>query len=111
MKQPATGNIFDRLPDATENELSQTLAEGTGFRVERIVSRGQASKDGFWYDQPQDEWVVVLEGRARIELEKPRRTLDLERGDWLHLPARCRHRVAWTDPEQDTFWLAVHGLP
>ncbi len=76
-----------------------------GARVERIVSRGQASPPGFWYDQDEDEWVIVLRGRARLELEGGA-VLELAAGDWVDLPAHCRHRVDWTDPEVETVWLA-----
>lgn len=58
MKQPPGGDLFDQLPDARERERIEPLVEGAGFRLERIVSRGQASPEGFWYDQPEDEWVA-----------------------------------------------------
>ncbi|MCP4204627.1 MAG: cupin domain-containing protein [bacterium] len=106
---PTSANFFKQIPEATESERIETLFESLGFRVERIVSLGQASADGFWYDQPEDEWVMVLEGRARLEIAEPSKIVELAAGDWLSLPANCRHRVTWTDPERPTVWLAVHG--
>ncbi len=77
------------------------------MRIERIVSTGQSSPEGFWYDQSQDEWVIVLSGHAGllIEGEAERR---LGSGDFVFLPARKRHRVTWTAPDRPTLWLAVH---
>lgn len=99
-------NLFQQLPDATTEEVLQTLLETGSVRIERIVSQGQASPEDFWYDQEEDEWVAVLQGAAVVEIvgeAEPRR---LQPGDTLYLPAHCRHRVAWTDPDQPTVWLA-----
>jgi cupin 2 domain-containing protein len=83
------------------------LHEADGVRVERIVSRGHVSPAGFWYDQTQDEWVVLLAGAAELSFADGRR-VRLAPGDHVHLPAHERHRVEWTDPAQETVWLAVH---
>jgi len=29
----------------------------------------------------------------------------------VDLPAKCRHRVDWTDPDEPTVWLAVFYPP
>lgn len=102
-----SGNLFAGLPDSLPEELLEPLAEGGRFRLLRIVSTGQATPAGEWYDQPEDEWVVVLSGRAglRVEGETIR---EMAPGDWLLLPARCRHRVEWTAAGQPTVWLALH---
>ena len=99
-------NLFQQLPDAAAEEIVQTLLETGPVRIERIVSQGQSSPEDFWYDQEEAEWVAVLQGAAVVEIvgeTEPRR---LESGDTLYLPAHCRHRVAWTDPDQPTVWLA-----
>lgn len=102
------GNLFLTLqPDAAEEQVS-TLLEAAGFVLERIVSTGQASPPGFWYDQDRAEWVVLLRGSAGLELEGEPAPRTLRPGDWMHLPAHARHRVAWTDPDQPTVWLALH---
>lgn len=76
-------------------------------RIERIVSHGQSSPDGFWYDQTEAEWVVVLSGAARLLLEGESAPLHLSAGDHLLIPAHTRHRVEWTTPDEPTVWLAV----
>lgn len=93
---------------AGTEESIEILASGSGGRVERIVSRGHFSPPGFWYDQEDPEWVMVVRGCARLEFQDPSSTLELAAGDALLIPARCRHRVAWTDPDRDTIWIAVY---
>jgi cupin 2 domain-containing protein len=104
---PPTLNILSPLPTTGADEAIVTLVKGDGFRLERIVSHGQASPAGFWYDQDDAEWVLVLMGRARLTIEGEAEDRELRAGDSLFLPAHCRHRVAWTDPDQPTVWLAV----
>jgi cupin 2 domain-containing protein len=99
-------NLEDGIPAALPHELVTTLVQAEGVRIERVVSRGHASPPGFWYDQAEDEFVLLVEGEAGLELEgQPE--VRLRRGDWLVLPAHARHRVAWTAPDRDTLWLCV----
>lgn len=79
------------------------------MRIERIVSTGQASPPGFWYDQADDEFVVLLSGAARLQFEEGDVTLDMKPGDWVEIPAHVRHRVETTQAEPPTVWLAVHS--
>lgn len=106
------GNLLEGLPRALAtadgNEIFETLAETAGARVERIVSTGQASPEGFWYDQPGDELVLVVRGAASLEIEGREAPIDLTPGGWVLIPARCRHRVARTAEDEPTVWLAVH---
>lgn len=102
------GNMFHDLPQATQGEVFQDLLTMPGLRIERIVSHGQASPEGFWYDQDWDEWVLVLQGLAVLELEGRTEPLVLSAGDYCWLPAHCRHRVVATAPQEPTIWLAVH---
>lgn len=100
-------NLFSDLPAKTDEEHLSDLLNRPGVRIERIVSFGQASPQDFWYDQSWDEWVIVLAGGARLAIEgEPE--MSLGPGDYVFLPAHKRHRVAWTDPDQPTIWLAVH---
>ena len=103
----AKRNLFDALDVASDKEVTTQLLRRPGLRVERIVSTGQSSPPGFWYDQPHDEWVLLLAGSAAIEIagESER---SLSPGDCLLLPANRRHRIAWTDPNKPTVWLAIH---
>ncbi|CAO3375943.1 cupin domain-containing protein [Azospirillum argentinense] len=95
------------LPDELFTTLTETAASTGAVRIERILSTGQASPEGFWYDQGWDEFVLVVQGAARLQLDgEAERTLGP--GDWLMIPAGRRHRVAWTDPTAPTVWLAVH---
>src|SRR5690242_21098039 len=108
MTTPVTTNLFNNLPDALPDELVTILAESPNLRIERIVSTGQASPPGFWYDQDRAEAVLLLRGRAGLEFEGEAAPRILEAGDWLTIPAHRRHRVAWTDPDRPTVWLAIH---
>lgn len=105
---PFRGNLFRPLPDASRGERFDDLLNLPGCRVERIVSQGQASLPGFWYDQDWDEWVLLLAGSAVLRLEGDAEPVRLGVGDHLLIPARCRHRVEATDSAVPTVWLAVH---
>lgn len=100
-------NILRDLPHAIPEEVVTRLLMSSGIRIERIVSHGQASPPGFWYDQEEGEWVLVLAGAAVLEIEGQAETTPLGPGDYIDIPPRRRHRVAWTDPGQPTVWLAV----
>lgn len=100
-------NLFASIPLSQAAEQFDELVGGQDVRIERIVSYGHASPAQGWYDQPQHEWVVVLQGRAVLAFEQGD-DVALAPGDHLTIPAHCRHRVAWTAPQQATVWLAVH---
>ena len=100
-------NIFADLPEDIDQECIEELIKGRTCRIERIVSRGQASPPGFWYDQEEHEWVLVLCGQARLQFEGQAESVALAPGDHLQIPAHTKHRVEWTDPTVETIWLAV----
>ena len=100
-------NLFEDVPVQLPQELFSTLLETTNLRIERIVSHGHTSPEGFWYDQDHAEWVVVLRGAAAIQFEG-KEPLAMHVGDFIHIPAHARHRVEWTTPDGPTIWLAVH---
>ena len=102
------GNLFRHLPDARSAEVFQTLAEGPHARIERIVSCGQASPPGFWYDQPQHEFVVLIAGEAELRFEDEEQSQRLGPGDYVLIAAHRRHRVESTSRAEPTVWLAVH---
>lgn len=102
------GQLLDDLPSAEAGEVLDTLLARDGLRIERIVSHGQATPDDEWYDQDEDEWVIILKGEARLRLEDDAAARDLGPGDFMFLPAHCRHRVDWTSPDEPTVWLAIH---
>ncbi len=100
------GNIFQGIPENLVNEHVEDILKTGHVRIERIVSRGHASPDSGWYDQEESEWVMVLQGSGKIVFEDGTECL-LNEGDHVTIPARKKHRVAWTDPDKVTLWLAV----
>ncbi|MBX3411179.1 MAG: cupin domain-containing protein [Pirellulales bacterium] len=98
-------NLLAGIPTSIPDEVTDVLLTADHLRIERIVSHGQASPEGFWYDQPQHEWVLVLRGAARLEFEHD--TRELCAGDCVNIPAHVRHRVAWTTRDEPTIWLAI----
>jgi len=100
-------NLLTSEPTAKDAEVTQTIVTGKGVRLERIVSLGQASPEGFWYDQAETEWVTLLAGRARIRIADRADAIVMGPGDTLLLPAHCRHRVEWTDRDPPAIWLAL----
>ena len=100
-------SLFENIPAKLPEELFETLVAADPVRIERIVSRGQASPEGFWYDQKENEFVVVLKGSAGLQMEDEDAPRVLKPGDYVVIPAHARHRVEWTDPSGATIWLAV----
>ncbi|RIK78075.1 MAG: cupin [Planctomycetota bacterium] len=101
-------NLFADIPGVLAEERFDTLVEGSAFRLERIVSTGQATPPGEWLVQSRAEWVAVLAGSAAVRFEDERDESELRPGDWLYIAANRRHRVEWTDVERPTVWLALH---
>lgn len=101
-----TTNLYGEFPRHLPDELFTTLLEASNVRIERIVSFGNVSPEGFWYDQGQHEWVLVIQGAARLQFED--QTLEMKSGDFVNIPAHKKHRIAWTTPDEPTIWLAVH---
>lgn len=91
-----------------EAEAFETIMETNVFKLERIVSTGQATPPGQWYDQDRDEWVLLLAGKAALLLEGEKEALVLRPGDFLLIPSHKRHRVEWTAEGTETVWLALH---
>ncbi|WP_338849135.1 cupin domain-containing protein [Massilia sp. W12] len=103
-------NLFENIPPALTEELFTPLLQSGEIMLERIVSQGQTAPAQGWFEQEKDEWVMVLQGAAQLEWEDGQRC-DLKPGDWRWIPAGCKHRVSWTDPAQQTVWLALHMPP
>lgn len=103
-----TGNILADLPPAGRDEVFQEILRRPRVRIERIVSSGQATPAGEWYDQGWDEWVLLMAGSAGLLLEGEEEPRIFGPGDYLLLPRGCRHRVEWTDRQEQTVWLAFH---
>ena len=103
------GNLLNQIPDSLDKEFFETLAQSKHIHIERIVSKGHSSPESGWYDQDQNEWVMVLQGHAIIYFHNGEET-QLNAGDYINIPAHKKHRVEWTDLNQDTIWLAVYYL-
>jgi cupin 2 domain-containing protein len=103
-------NLFEEIPGELPEELIDVLAESERVKIERIISEGHASPEGFWYDQEQDEWVLLISGSAALSIEKEAgiEAVELTPGDHLLIPAHQRHRVESTSESEKTIWLAVH---
>ena len=100
-------NIFEAIPADLPEELFDSLVDNSAVRIERIVSRGHTSPPSGWYDQAQNEWVIVLKGQAVLAFEQGE-PVTLKAGDFLAIPAHSKHRVELTAQDADTIWLAVH---
>jgi len=102
-------SIFAGLPrsTATDEQFSELLKR-PDLRIERIVSTGHSSPPDFWYDQPDGEWVLLIQGEARLRFADEAEARHLKAGDFVDIAPHRRHRVEWTPPEQPTIWLAIH---
>lgn len=101
-------NLFAHLPLSTAaDEQFSSLLERPGLRIERIVSTGQSSPPDFWYDQPDGEWILLLQGEAGLRFADETEARPLKAGDCLDIAPHRRHRVEWTAPDAVTIWLAV----
>ena len=101
------GNLFEQIPEDTGEEMFSSLLQSENVRIERIVSTGQSSPESGWYDQEENEWVVVLKGEAKISL-KNGGDVHLAPGGYINIPAHQKHRVVWTTADTQTIWLAIH---
>ena len=100
-----TENLFRNIPEELPEELFTVVAENETVKIERIVSDGHASPEGFWYDQEQNEWVFLVSGSAILTVEDE--PVKLNAGDYLLIPAHQRHRIESTSQNEKTIWLAV----
>ncbi|MBS1138801.1 MAG: hypothetical protein H6R13_254 [Proteobacteria bacterium] len=102
-------NLFASLPPiGTEDEAFSTLLAEPGLVVQRIVSTGQSSPPGFWYEQPEAEWVLLISGEALLRFEDETEARRLQPGCYIDIAPGRRHRVEWTAPDKQTIWLAIH---
>lgn len=106
--QREKGNILTSESVRLPWEVMEDILTTESFRLERIISTGQATPAGEWYDQETDEWVLLLTGEAGLRFEHEPQTIIMQPGDYLLIPAHCRHRVEWTAPGQASVWLALH---
>ncbi len=101
-------NIFAGIAEQLPEELFECILTKNDIVIERIVSNGHVTPAGQWYDQTEDEWVILLAGEATLLFEADQKRVKMSPGDYLLIPAHARHRVEWTLPDFNTIWLAVH---
>ncbi len=100
-------NLLSDIPAQLPDELVETLVRAPSVQVVRVISMGHASPEGFWYDQEENEFVVLLSGAARLVFEDQPQPVEIVAGSYVNITAHRRHRVEWTDPAQPTVWLGV----
>ena len=101
-------NIYSGIPGHIPDELFEELVRSDGCRIERIISLGHTTPAGVWCDQIENEWVLLLKGKARLTIEGSHCPIEMNPGDYIRIPAHCKHRVEYTASDQETLWLAIH---
>lgn len=104
----ALHNIFKDIPEFLKDENFENILINEKFKLERIVSKGHRTPIGDWYDQDQNEWVMIIQGSADLRIEGKADLISLGKGDYILLPAHLKHRVERTDEQEETIWLALH---
>jgi cupin 2 domain-containing protein len=101
----AKQNLLTNIPTSIPDEIFETIISTPNIKIERIISKGHKSEPDFWYDQDQSEWILILKGEARLQFED--KFIHLTPGDYLSIAPHQKHRTNWTNPEEETIWLAV----
>ena len=100
-------NIFTTIPKDIPKEIIEEIVSVKNCRIQRIISKGQSTPEGQWYDEDQDEWVILLQGSAGLLFEGSHNSITLKPGDYLNIPAHAKHRVEFSDRNIETIWVAV----
>lgn len=108
MKKIKRGNVYRSLPSARDKEVFDVLSLENGVKIERITSLGQVTPEGKWLIGKKDEWVILLQGGARLSFKRGATTLLMKPGDYVFIPRGFYHRIEWTTPQEKSLWLAVH---
>jgi cupin 2 domain-containing protein len=98
-------NLFNNIPSSIPDEIFETIISTPFIKIERIISKGQKSDPDFWYDQEKSEWIIVLQGKARLQFED--KTICLAPGDYTNIDPHQKHRIDWTTSRKETIWLAI----
>ncbi|MBS4722523.1 cupin domain-containing protein [Aeromonas caviae] len=107
-----TGNLIGQTPSPLPSEVFADLVSTNNVRIERILSQGQQTPTGEWFDQDEHEWVLLVQGEAILVFITPdtgvQERVHLGPGDYINIPAHLQHRVEWTHPTETTVWLCVY---
>jgi cupin 2 domain-containing protein len=107
MEKNVPANFLKNIPPDILQEVTEKILSSGNVRIERIISHGQSSPENFWYDQEENEWVMVLQGSAKLHFQKGSNEVILNAGDFVNIKRHVKHRVEWTTPDEFTIWLAV----
>ncbi len=97
-------NLFSAVSGLSQGESFKTLLRHKNIVIERIVSTDNIKAK--CYNQPQDEWVALLQGEAKLALDG--KEITLRRGDSYFIPAHTPHHIITTSAEPRCIWLAIH---
>ncbi len=100
-------NILRDIPNNIPEEIIEEIVSSENIRLERIISKGHSSPPNFWYNQEENEWVILIKGKAKLKFSDENELVELNTGDYINIPSHKKHRVEWTDPKSETIWLAV----
>lgn len=102
-------NIYDftKVPAKSDEELFESIFDSRNVLIERIVSTGQVTPDGIWLEEDYDEWVILLQGNSKIKFDEGK-TIEMEKGDYIVIPANTKHKVIHTSEIPYCIWLAIH---
>jgi cupin 2 domain-containing protein len=101
-------NIFSDIPHDFKEEFIEPLVKDSDVKIDRIVSRGHSSDPDFWYNQDENEFVLILQGEAKLKFKDEKNIVRMQKGDYMVIPAHKEHRIKWTPKNEDTLWLTVH---
>ena len=102
-----TKNILLDIPNKINEEIFQELAKTKNCKIQRIISRNHKTPKNKWYDQTENEFIIILQGNAEI-LFKTEKSVIMKEGDYLNIPSHVKHRVEKTSDKEETMWLAIH---
>ena len=102
-----TSNIFTNIPKQMSGEIFENIISKDNIKIQRIVSKGDTTPKDEWYNQEDDEWVIIMQGEAVLSFEN-QKNIKLKAGEYINIPAYTKHRVSWTIETQETIWLAIH---
>jgi len=100
-------NIYENIPKDIPSEIFEDIITKENLKIQRIISKGHVTPKSQWYNQTQDEWVLILKGEAILSFQT-RDDVKLSLGDYFNIPAHTKHKVSWTTPNTETIWLAIH---
>ena len=119
-------NIYDKIPESITEEIIEIMYQNPHCKVERIISNGQITTENEWYDQDQEEWIILVQGEATILIEKLQEEssdkcnilncnikeescdkVHMVKGDTLLIKSHQKHRVIYTSQNPLCIWLCV----